>query len=169
MRKFILVLATTVSTAAVFAQTPATTPSAAAPVKQTVKPMAAAVTPPSAVTTAFKTAYPAATDVKWTQTPDGMYAAEFGNNKVRTKTVYTSAGVLDRSRVVIPTSSIPSAVSTAIASSLNGQTIEKAFQVTLSKSKDVYYNIRFNSQDHFYSAAGAPVKWDKNNDKPATN
>lgn len=165
MRKFILILASTLSIAAVYAQTPATT---VAPAKPLVKPATSSVsvTPPSAVTSAFTSAYPSAADVRWHQTPDGNYSAEFTNDKVRTKTVYTSAGALDRTRVAIPTSSIPAAVNTAVASSLNGQTIQKAFEVTLVKSKTVYYNIRFNSQDHFYNAAGSPVKWDKDNDKP---
>lgn len=164
MKKIILILASIVSTTAIFAQTPATT---TAPAKPVTKVATATVTPPSAVTSAFTSAYASAADVRWHQTPDGMYSAEFTNNKVRTKAVYTSAGALDRTRVAIPTSSIPSAVNTAIATSLKGQTIQKAFEVTLSKSKDVYYNIRFNDQDHFYNAAGSPVKWDKDNDKPA--
>jgi len=167
MRKFVLILASMVSMAAVYAQTPATTVAPAKPVTtKPVKPVAASVTPPSAVTSAFTSAYTSAADVRWHQTPDGMYSAEFTNDKVRTKTVYTSAGVLDRSRVAIPASSIPAAVNTAVASSLNGQPIQKAFEVTLSKSKTVYYNIRFNNQDHFFNAAGSAVKWDKDNDKP---
>jgi hypothetical protein len=164
MRKFILILASMVSSAAVFAQTPATTTATPKPVKAMVT---SSVTPPSAVTSAFSSAYSGAADVRWQKTPDGMYSAEFTNDKVRTKTVYTSAGALDRTRVSIPTSSIPAAVNTAVAPSLNVQTIQKAFQVTLAKSSTVYYNIRFNSQDHYFNAAGSPVKWDKANDKPA--
>jgi hypothetical protein len=165
MRKFILIFATMVSSAALFAQTPATT---ATPVKPMKGAMAPSVTPPSAVSSAFSGAYASASNVRWMQTPDGMYAAEFINSSVKTKAVYTSAGVLDRTRMSIATSAIPSAVNTAAASSLNGQTIQKAFQITMAKTKDVFYNLRFNNEDHYFTAAGAVAKWDKTNDKPVT-
>lgn len=84
---------------------------------------------PEIVKSAFKSAYPAVTKVKWDMEKTGEYEAEFKINKVEVSVVYDEKGNLLETETEIKFSDLPQAVKDAIAKDFAGYKIEEIEKV----------------------------------------
>lgn len=84
---------------------------------------------PEVVKSAFKSAYPAVTKVKWDMEKTGEYEAEFKINKVEVSVVYDEKGNLLETETEIKFSDLPQAVKDAIAKDFAGYKIEEIEKV----------------------------------------
>jgi hypothetical protein len=113
---------------------------------------------PQAVQAAFKNAYADATDVHWKMKND-MYKAKFKMGETKHLAEFDASGAIVAKGQVIPTSEVPSAVTTAVQSANANQSIEEVYKI--EKGTEVNYLVKMSGTPekvYLYTAEGKLVK-----------
>ncbi len=108
---------------------------------------------PESVKSGFVQMYPAATGVEW-ELEDGMYEAEFKENKVETSVIFESGGKHLQTEVEIPVFSLPESIKNYVASNLEGKKIGEATKITTSGGV-IKYEIGIKNTDYLFDASGS--------------
>ena len=107
---------------------------------------------PSVVTSALKSNYPYATNIKW-EMEDGMYEASFMNSKAEMAAVFSDKGILALTETKIEVSSLPAGVQEYVAKNLMNAKISEASKMVDSQGI-VSYEVEIDNTDYLFTANG---------------
>lgn len=111
------------------------------------------VNPPTAVITAFNKQFPGATKIKW-EKEDGKYEAGFIQKNKAISALFSAAGSLEETEIVIPVLDLPAA---ALQYARAKGKIKEATKITLANGS-IKYEAQVNGKDLFFDGAGNLIK-----------
>lgn len=110
------------------------------------------ITVPDAVKSAFTNAYPKATSADW-EMEDGMYEAEWEENKMETSVLYQADGTLVQTETEITLASLPQPIKDYVTNSLKGQKIKEAAKIVAANGT-ISYEAEVGGKDYIFNANG---------------
>jgi hypothetical protein len=106
---------------------------------------------PQNIRSTFDTSYPGLSDVRWESNND-VYRSSFTHNGRSTSVLYDQNGNVRETRTAADFTSFPSAVQ----NSLNGKTINSAYEIRVGNS--TYYSTQIDGQDVYYDEQGKALE-----------
>ena len=116
---------------------------------------------PQAVQTAFKNAYADAADVHW-KMKNTLYKAKFKMGETKHLAEFDASGAIVAKGMVIPTSEVPPAVTTAVQTANANLSINEVYKI--EKGTEVNYLVKMSGTPekvYLYTAEGKLVKEDE--------
>ncbi len=111
---------------------------------------------PEAVKAAFKMAYPGASKVEW-EMEDGMYEAEWEENKIETSVLYKADGTLMQTETEINVAQLPQAIKDYVSTNLKGQKIKEAAKI-LDADGTITFEAEVGGVDYIFDTSGKLLK-----------
>ena len=114
---------------------------------------------PTAVTQAFKKAYPTVTDIDWSK--DGVnYEAEYDSKNGDKSVTYNAQGVLLETEKDIKVADLPASITTYVKNNHKGHSIKEASKITTA-SGVMTYEAQVNGMDLIFDSAGMFIRSEK--------
>ncbi len=121
------------------------------------------ITVPDAVKSAFTTAYPKATNPEW-EMEDGMYEAEWEENKMETSVLYLADGTLVQTETEIKVEALPQPIKDYVTNSLKGQKIKEAAKIVAANGT-ISYEAEVGGKDYIFDANGTLLSTEEEDDE----
>lgn len=107
---------------------------------------------PEAVKTAMKTMYPDVKTTKW-EMEDGMYEAEFDQNKTEISVLFKADGSLYQTEAEINVTDLPAEVNLYLTKKLPGEKIKEASKIIFADGT-INYEAEAGGKDYLFDAQG---------------
>lgn len=111
---------------------------------------------PAAVKAKFASMFPDVKEAKW-EKEQGMFEAEFKDNKVETSALFNSEGKYIEREVEIQVALLPQGVRDYVSKNLAGKKIDEATMITDARSK-ITYEAEVNDVDYLFDSEGKFLK-----------
>ncbi|MFM9986078.1 MAG: PepSY-like domain-containing protein [Flavobacteriales bacterium] len=121
------------------------------------------ITVPDAVVNAFTAAYPKVTAVEW-ELEDGMYEAEWEENKMETSVLYTAEGTLVQTETEIAVASLPQSIQDYVTKNLKGQKIKEASKIVAANGT-ISYEAEVGGKDYIFDSNGNLLSTEEEDEK----
>lgn len=107
---------------------------------------------PGAVKNKFASLYPGVADAKW-EVENGIYEAEFVQNKIETSVLFDVSGNLTATETEINPSELPASVQAYCTENMPGKTIKEATKI-VSASGTITYETEIDNADYLFDDQG---------------
>ena len=118
---------------------------------------------PKIVKEKIKNLYPNISTVKW-EKENGMYEAEFENNKIETSLLIDAEGKLFETETEIEINALPENIKVSVTRNYPEKIIKEASKIIDSNS-EIFYEVEIDNKDLVFNEAGRLIKQAENVDE----